>query len=148
MDLNQGSLFESFNIWIDIFAEKKLCAFHPREREMLLVRKEQKKFDRLVEDIIKPLLSQELSNTTIQEAFGLLGQVLSELEKALKDNYPKDGPIQFGSFGLEGLTQLGQVEEVQQKYEELISKDALAMIDKLKGLSSMNELLEDSKFNL
>lgn len=60
---NKISIFSSLDLWIEVFAEKRLCAYKSQNGEAVLLRKEQRKFDQLVKQVLETLATQELDET-------------------------------------------------------------------------------------
>ncbi|HBI1907131.1 TPA: hypothetical protein I0G49_RS14080 [Enterococcus faecalis] len=139
---NKTSVFSSLDLWIEVFAEKRLCAYQPQNNEVMLIRKEQRKFDLLVKQVLGGLATQELDDTLTMKPMVLLAQTLDQLEQVLIEHYPENSSIEFGNFGLEGLIQVAEVNSVQQKHEELIIKNA---VDKF--MEDFEEILEEELFD-
>ncbi|MGF1919381.1 hypothetical protein [Enterococcus faecalis] len=139
---NKDSVFSSLDLWIEVFAEKRLCAYQPQNGEVMLIRKEQRKFDQQVKQLLETLATQELNATLTMKLMELLTQTLTQLEQVLIKHYPENSSIEFGNFGLEGLIQVAEVNSVQQKHEELIIKNA---VDKF--MEDFEEILEEELFD-
>lgn len=128
---NQSSLFSNLELWIELFAEKQLCAYNPQTGEVTLIRKEQRKFDQLIKQILKPLNPKDLETTSTIKPMEILTQTLEHLEKLLIEQFPENSPIEFGSFGLEGLLPITEMHSVQQKHSDLIVQNVKEMFDEL-----------------
>lgn len=133
MASNPVSLFSDLDLWIELFAEKQLCASHPQTGEVTLIRKEQRKFDQLVKQSLEPLNQKDFEKTSIVpvKQMEFLTQTLAQLEKLLIEQFPEGGPVEFGSFGLEGLLQVAEANNVQQKHSDLIVQNVKDALDEL-----------------
>lgn len=139
---NKTSVFSSLDLWIEVFAEKRLCAYQPQSGEVTLIRKEQRKFDQQVKQILDDLAAQELDVTLTMKPMELLTQTLTRLEQVLIEHYPENSSVEFGNFGLEGAIQVADVNSVQQKHGELIVK---SVMDKF--MAGFDEILEEELFD-
>ena len=71
---NQSSIFSNLELWIELFAEKQLCAYNLQTGEVTLIRKEQRKFDQLIKQILKPLKPKDLEATSTIKPLEILTQ--------------------------------------------------------------------------
>lgn len=122
---NKASVFSNLDLWIEVFAEKRLCAYDPRTDEVRLIRKEQKKFDEEINKILHTLAVQEEDETIPFQPMLLLAQTTDQLERFLKETYPENHTIEFGNFGLEGAIQVTEVNRVQQKHSKVIIQSVM-----------------------
>lgn len=139
---NEASVFSSLDLWVEIFAEKRLCAYDPRTNEVRLIRKEQKKFDEEIKKILRSLAIQEEDETLPFNPMLLLAQTTDQLGHFLKETYPENHAIEFGNFGFEGAIQVMEVNSVQQKHGEVIIK---SVIDKV--IADYEDELEEQVFD-
>lgn len=120
VDKKGESLFSDMEIWVDLFAEKRLCAYDPQTNEVKLIRKERKKLEMAIYEIVNRLIMLESESVFSVEIMESFAQTLNELSVMLKEKYPEKGAIEFGSLGFEGGIQVAIDTPAHERHAEVI----------------------------
>lgn len=120
VDKKGDSLFSEVEIWVDLFAEKRLCAYDPQTNDVKLIRKERKKLELAIYEIMNRLITQDTESVFSVEIMESFVQTMNELSITLKEKYPEKSSIEFGSLGFEGAIQVAIDSSAHERHKKVI----------------------------
>jgi hypothetical protein len=89
------------------------------------------KMDYLIKKELDVFSSQEETTSTSISPLENIQSVLSRVEVTLKEHYPENSPIEFGSLELGGVIPISKVSNLYEKHKTLVHEDFLEKLGEI-----------------